>query len=77
MTLTNTLSELYDKGFSAGYKFAMEQADGPAIEHPNGYKSWFLNGKLHRDDGPAIEYVNGRKKWYLNGKLHREEKGTS
>jgi hypothetical protein len=27
----------------------------------NGYKYWYLNGKLHRTDGPAIEYTNGRK----------------
>ena len=39
----------------------------------NGYKEWFLNGKLHREDGPAIEYSNGDKFWLLNGKLHRED----
>ena len=22
----------------------------------DGYKSWYLNGKLHREDGPAREY---------------------
>ena len=25
----------------------------------DGYKEWFLNGKLHREDGPAIEYASG------------------
>ena len=39
----------------------------------DGYKNWYLNGKLHREDGPAIEYTNGDKHWYLNGKLHRED----
>jgi hypothetical protein len=39
----------------------------------NGDKSWYLNGKHHREDGPAIEYANGSKSWYLNGKLHRED----
>ena len=39
----------------------------------NGDKSWYLNGKLHREDGPAIERANGDKSWYLNGKLHRED----
>ena len=33
----------------------------------NGTRSWFLNGKLHREDGPAIEYANGDKYWYING----------
>ena len=39
----------------------------------NGNKSWYLNGKLHREDGPAIERANGSKSWYLNGKRHRED----
>jgi len=39
----------------------------------NGYKEWYLNGKLHREDGPAFEYADGSKFWYINGKLHRED----
>ena len=47
----------------------------------NGTKSWYLNGKLHREDinpetgltMPAVEYANGDKYWYLNGKCHRED----
>jgi len=39
----------------------------------DGSKSWYLNGKLHREDGPAIEPSKGSKAWYLNGKLHRED----
>ena len=38
-----------------------------------GDKSWFLNGKRHREDGPAIESRNGGKHWYRNGKLHSED----
>ena len=38
-----------------------------------GTKSWYLNGKYHREDGPAIEYASGTKFWYLNGNLHRED----
>ena len=34
----------------------------------NGTKSWYLNGKYHREDGPAIEYADGSKSWYLNDK---------
>lgn len=48
--------------------------DGPAIENKrNGYKAWWLNGKLHREGAPAIERADGTKFWYLNGKLHRED----
>lgn len=32
-----------------------------------GYKSWFLNGKLHREDGPAIIWSDGLHEWWLNG----------
>ena len=39
----------------------------------DGSKSWYQEGKLHRDDGPAIEYANGTKKWYQEGKLHRDD----
>jgi hypothetical protein len=45
-------------------------------EYPNGSKSWYLNGKLHRTDGPAYEGANGSKQWYLNGNLHREDGPT-
>ena len=38
-----------------------------------GTKSWYLNGKYHREDGPACEYADGTKSWYLNGKRHRED----
>ncbi len=47
--------------------------DGPAIEHANSDKEWWLNGKLHREDGPAYEAADGYKEWFINGKLHRED----
>ena len=40
--------------------------DGPAIEWPNGDKSWYLNDKLHRMGGPAVEYNTGKKVWYVS-----------
>ena len=40
---------------------------------PNGTKSWYLNGKKHREDGPAVEWDEGSKFWYLNDKRHRED----
>ena len=38
-----------------------------------GYKSWHVNGKLHREDDPAVEYANGTKQWYINDKELTEE----
>ena len=51
----------------------LHREDGPAIEYPDGYKEWRLNGELHREDGPAVEYADGSKSWLLNGKRHRED----
>ena len=44
--------------------------DGLAFELIDGYKAWYIDGKLHREDGPAIEYSGGDKSWYLNGIFH-------
>ena len=41
--------------------------------YTNGNKSWFLDGKRHREDGPATEYPDGYKSWHLNGKYMTEE----
>ena len=41
------------------------------IEYPDGTKSWYVDGKLHRLDGPAIEFASGTKHWFVNGKRHR------
>jgi hypothetical protein len=43
------------------------EGDLPAVEKNNGYKAWYINGKLHRDNGPAIQYPNGEEYWYKNG----------
>jgi len=32
----------------------LHREDGPAIEHSDGCKWWYLNGKRHREDGPAV-----------------------
>ncbi len=39
----------------------------------DGNKSWYINGRLHREGGPAVEYANGTKEWRINGKYHRED----
>ena len=49
------------------------RVDGPAVEHSDGTKSWYLNGERHREDGPAWENVYGTAYWLLNGERHRED----
>lgn len=43
---------------------------GPAINHNNRTKMWFVNGIRHREDGPAVRSSVGEI-WYRNGLIHR------
>ena len=36
-------------------------------------KTFYKDGKRHREDGPAVEKPDGTKVWYINGELHRED----
>lgn len=45
--------------------------DGPAIETTDGYKAWYLDGKVHRLNGHAREWANGMKEWWVNDQLSR------
>ena len=63
-----------DKFYSRNKEMTIRhREDGPAIEYVDGYKAWYINGKLHRKDGPAIERASGDKDWYCNGERHRED----
>lgn len=48
-------------------------SESEIVNHADGSKEYFRDGKLHRDDGPAVERANGTKLWYRNGELHRED----
>ena len=37
------------------------------VEHADGSRAWYRDGKLHREDGPAIEYADGDRLWYRDG----------
>jgi hypothetical protein len=43
---------------------------GPAINHSNRTKMWFVNGERHREDGPALTTGAGEI-WYYHGMIHR------
>ena len=60
-------------GFNDMWVLPKRLSRGIKVRTNNGDKSWFLNGKLHREDGPAVEYSDGNKFWWLNGKRHRED----
>jgi hypothetical protein len=44
----------------------LHRKDGPAIEHYEGGKMWYVNNKSHRLDGPAIERAWGINEWWVN-----------
>jgi hypothetical protein len=52
---------------------AQHRDAGPAVEHADGTREWWLNGELHREDGPAIEHADGTRSWRLHGKRHRDD----
>ena len=41
--------------------------DEPAVIWPDGTKSWYNNGKRHRETGAAIIWSDGTKSYFLNG----------
>jgi len=47
--------------------------DGPAVECSDGYKEYWINGKLHREDGPAVENPDGTKEFWIDGVMLSEE----
>jgi hypothetical protein len=49
------------------------RTDGPAVEHADGSKFWYVDGKCHRLDGPAVEWADGYKAWYVDGNELSEE----
>ena len=49
----------------------LHREDGPAVEHPDGRKEWWIHGIPHRVDGPAIEHADGVKGWFIHGERHR------
>jgi hypothetical protein len=73
--MTNSTCKTYENGTKFWYNDKGElhrENDLPAVEYVSGYKSWYLNGELHRETGPAVEYADGTKLWLLNDKYHRE-----
>ena len=50
--------------------------DHPAVINPLCNKSWWKNGKKHRDIGPASINTYGDQEWCQNNKLHRDNGPT-
>jgi len=61
-----------DNGYACYYAdeemTVIHRLDGPAVEHADGHKAWYVEGKRHRLDGPAVECADGYKTWWVKGK---------
>ena len=66
LTLTVTVDQ-HGTRFYSNSQGMWHRVHGPAVIWADGYKSWWLNGRLHRTTGPAIEWPDGARAWYLDG----------
>jgi hypothetical protein len=66
-----TVTEEATKWYNENYRLHRE--DGPAIEHSNGDKSYYINGELHRENGAALEWADGDKAYYINDQFLTKE----
>ena len=65
--------ELDINNFDWGKAIFHRENDLPAIEHSDGSKFWYKEGKSHREnDLPATEWSDGTKSWWKEGKRHRD-----
>ena len=72
MKITKIVNEwgcIYFKNEKGDY----HKEDGPAVEYPNGYKAWFINGERHREDGPARITSEGILQYWLNDRMFIKE----
>ena len=60
-----------DNGRPCASAFALNKS--PSVENYDGYKEWYINGRIYSTDGPAVTYVCAYKAWYLNGRRHRTD----
>ena len=47
---------------------------GPAIIYKDGYKAYWIEGKVHRLDGPAVIFADGDIEYWINGNIQGNSK---
>ena len=58
------------KTIKVGHSAEIPKGYTGIVEYESEDKTWFKNGKLHREDGPAYTRSDdGHKFWWLDGKL--------
>lgn len=48
-------------------------AERDELRELTGARTWWRDGRLHRDDGPAVERPDGRREWWRDGQRHRAD----
>ena len=70
MRLRNNINTGYWSIFYYNSEASFHNLYGPAVNHNNRTKMWYVNGIRHRENQPAFISPLGEL-WYYNGKLHR------
>ena len=68
----NKDNQLIFEAYANKHQRVCENAQPVCTTDAYGTKSWYIQGKLHREDGPAIEYANGTKGWFINGEEYSD-----
>lgn len=51
----------------------LSDAERDELRELTGMRTWWRNGKRHRDDGPAVEWPDGYREWWRDGQRHRDD----
>ena len=75
LALIDELTHVVERGMSGTtYRNSagdIHRTNGPAFESPDGSRTWFQNGLMHRIEGPAIENRRtGAFMYYFHGVLY-------
>ena len=66
----NGIYEVENLGTHYWVNGVRHREDGPAKDHIDGHKFWYINDKIHRLDGPAIEWRSGNVEYWIKGKYY-------
>lgn len=62
MSSTMKIDEDGNRIWRNGWK-NLHREDGPAVEHEDGYKAYYRDGRRHRIEGPAVQLEHCKQWW--------------
>ncbi len=75
MNYEEYIVKVYEDGNTFWYnkEEQFHRLNGPAEEHSDGYKAYWINDKLHNLEGPAVIYPSGEVVYYIEGKRYNKK----